>query len=114
MKSQYCVKTEFFQDGCQTAQAMTPIINKIRASPPLHTLCENLVEIRQAVLKIERPQTLKKRERKTDAAQNNTFLKRYFRAVKNRRSAQQYLPEKIFPGGNKILVRQTHGLYRLP
>ena len=35
------------------------------ASPPLH-LCENLVEIRQAIVKILRPQTLKKKEKKLE------------------------------------------------
>ena len=64
-------------------------------SVPVHpsTLCENLVEIRQAVLKIKHPQTLKKMKKKQT-------------------QRKQCLPEKFFPGGNKycvyIVVRVIH------
>ena len=53
---------------------------------PVHpsTLCENLVEIHQAVLRIERPQT----EKEPDTAQNNTFWKKFFPSGNDRKYKQ--------------------------
>ena len=75
----------FFQDGRQMAQAMTPIFNRVRASPPLPVVWKfGLDPWRHS--KDRAPANIKKkkkkkRKKKTDAAQNNTFRKRYFRAV---------------------------------
>ena len=77
---------KFFQDGCQTAQAMTPIFNSVLASPPLHL-------VRKFGLDLSR--------HSKDRAPANIKKKKEKKEKKNRRSAKQYLPEKIFPGGNK-------------
>ena len=65
------MKREFFQDGCQTAQAMMPIFNRVRANPPLHLLWKFGWD------------PSRRSKCSADAAQNNTFRKSSFRAVIN-------------------------------
>ena len=71
----------FFQDGCQAVKTDDAHFQK-GLSPSIPPPCVNLVEIRQAILKIERSQTLKKKKKK-------------------QHKAKQYLPEFFFPGGNE-------------
>ena len=76
---------QFFQDGCQTTQAMTPIFNWVWASIPLHLVWKFGWDP-SSPSKDRAPTNIKKR--------------------KNWRSAKRYLPEKFFPGGNKVSVKQ--------